>query len=133
MNITEKWLKERNACSEGMVFVTNAGFLGLPAKSFIEKLIECKRLQEANWLIVRVLAKEDNIRYAIYSAEQVLDIFEKKYPGDKRPRKAIEAAKKYLKNPTEKNKNSAADAANAAYTAANAAYTAANAAYTAAS
>ena len=44
--------------------------------------------------------KKDSVALAIYAAELVIDIFEKVYPDDKRPRNAIEAAKNYLKNPT---------------------------------
>ena len=63
--------------------------------------------------------------YAIYCAEAVLHIFEEKYPNDNRPRKAIEAAKEYLKHPTEENKQAAYAYAAAAYDAAYAAYDAA--------
>ena len=72
-----------------------------------------------------VWKKEDSVALAIYAAELVIDIFEKEVPKDKRPRKAIEAAKKWLKSPTEKNR---AAAYTAAYAAANAAAYAANAA-----
>jgi hypothetical protein len=40
------------------------------------------------------------VAFAILCAEAVLQHFEKDYPADDRPRKAIEAAKEYLKNPT---------------------------------
>ena len=53
--------------------------------------------------------KRDSVELAIFAAEQVIEIYEKKYPKDDRPRKAIEAAKNWLKNPT-----AAADAAYAA-------------------
>ena len=43
-------------------------------------------------------------------AELVLPIFEKKYPNDDRPRKAIETAKVYLLDPTEENEEIARDA-----------------------
>ena len=66
--------------------------------------------------------------YAIYAAEQVIGIFEKKYPIDKRPRKAIEAAKAYLKRPCAETKKAAYAAAYAAYAAAYAAYAYASAA-----
>lgn len=36
------------------------------------------------------------IQFAIYSAEQVIDIFEKQHLKDDRPRKAIQAAKDFL-------------------------------------
>ena len=55
-----------------------------------------ERLEWANWFMVRLLSDSDKIRYAIFAAEQVLGIFEKAYPNDKRPREAIEAAKAYL-------------------------------------
>ncbi len=54
------------------------------------------------------------VSYAVFAAEQVLDIFENKYPDDKRPRKAIQAAKKCIKNPSKENKK-AADVYAAAY------------------
>ena len=80
--------------------------------------------------------KEDSVELAIFSAELVIDIFEKKYPKDDRPRKAIEAAKAYLVAIKSGNKKAAAaaaaaDAARAAYAAARAAAYAA-AAYAAA-
>ena len=65
--------------------------------------------------------KKDSVELAIYAAELVLDIYEKKYPEDKRPRQAIEAAKNWLKHPT-------AHAAHAAHSAADAADAAAHAA-----
>src|SRR3990167_11450602 len=43
--------------------------------------------------------KEDSVALAIYAAELVIDIYEKEYPNDKRPREAIEAAKNWLKKP----------------------------------
>lgn len=48
--------------------------------------------------------KKDSVSLAIYAAKLVLPIFEKKYPKDKRPRKAIQVAVRYLKSPTEKNR-----------------------------
>ncbi len=73
--------------------------------------------------------KKDSVSLAIYAAELVINIFEKKYPKDKRPRKAIEAAKKWLENPIKKNADAAAHAAAyAADAAAHAAYAAAHAA-----
>ena len=58
------------------------------------------------------------VQWAAECAQRVLKHYENKYSDDKRPRKAIDAALKWAKNPT----------ANAAYAAANAAYAAANAA-----
>lgn len=70
--------------------------------------------------------KADSVALAIYAAELVIKLFEQKYPDDKRPRKAIQAAKAWLKNPTEENRKKASSAAYyAAYAASSAAYSAA--------
>ena len=74
------------------------------------------RLQWGNWLMVRVLPYKDAARYAVFAAEQVLNIFETKYLEDKRPRKAIEAAKAWLENDTPETRNAVATAATVAYT-----------------
>src|SRR3990167_2648382 len=58
--------------------------------------------------------KKDSVSLAIFSAELVLNNFEKKYPDDKRPRQAIEAAKRVLKNDTAKNRSAAWSAARSA-------------------
>ena len=65
--------------------------------------------------------KKDSVALAIFSAEQCLKNFEKVYPKDKRPRQAIQAAKKWLKNPTEENESAAWSAESAAWSAESAA------------
>ena len=114
--VTKKFLESHNACSSEMAWVTKNKLIGLSGIDFVNKLMESEKYEWANWLIVRLMNKKQKVQYAIFAAEQVLYIFEKKYPGDLRPRKAIEAAKAYLNNPSEKTK--AADAAYAAYAAA---------------
>ncbi len=88
-------------------------------QSIIEDNKEC-------WSDMRIVKawkweKKDSVSLAIYAAELVIDIYEKKYPNDDRPRRAIEAAKAYLKKPSQ--------TADAAYAAADAAYAAADAAH----
>jgi len=58
--------------------------------------------------------KKDNVALAVYAAEQVIDIFEKEYPNDKRPREAIKAAKRYLRTGSRKGLAAAGAAAWAA-------------------
>ena len=127
MKLTMKKLETWRACTVGKEWF--AGQAETDGKKIVETLITEKHLNWASWLVVRLLTRADKIRYAIYAAEQVIDIYERTYPDDKRPREAIEAAKTYLNNPTEANKRAAADAA-AAYAAAYAyaAYAAADAA-----
>ena len=115
--LTMKWLKDKGACQE-----SKDEFLILKKKSIkteiVFKMLEKKeKLNWSNWLISRLFNKKQKIQYAIYAAEQVIDIYENKYLNDNRPRKAIEAAKNYFKKPSEKNRN-AAYAADAAATAA---------------
>ena len=133
--ITKEFLEKHNACSSGMSWVTENKLIGLAPKEFIDTLMSNDKFGWANWLIVRLMNKKQKVQYAIFAAEQVLYIFEKKYPGDLRPRKAIEAAKEYLTHPFIKTKRAAYAAATAAAYAADAAYaaaTAADAAYAAA-
>ncbi len=89
----------------------------------IEKLIKIKRYNDANWLIAKLMNYSQRVEYAVYAADQVIDIFEKKYPNDDRPRKAIEAARRCIKNPSKKNKAADATAAAAAAYTATDAYT----------
>ena len=92
-----------------------------------------KNLQQDDkqcWSEMRVIqswewTKEDNMVLAIYAAELAIGIYENKYPDDKRPREAIETAKAWLKDPTEKNRKAAEAAAWAAEAAAEAARAAA--------
>lgn len=51
--------------------------------------------------------KKDSVALSIFAAELVIENFEKQFPEDKRPREAIEAAKKVLANDTEKNRSAA--------------------------
>ena len=128
--ITEKWLVKKGACLAGVEAFKNQK--EKDSLKILKNLIRVKKLAWANWLVARVMTYKQYVSYAVFAAEQVIGIFEKKYPDDNRPRAAINAAKKCIKNPTKKNK-AAADAAatDAAYAAADAAYAAADAAYTA--
>jgi len=135
MKVTLAWLRENNACKEGIEWFKVRKESNLP--EVLESLLKEEYFQWANWTIVRFMSHKQKVQYAVFAAEQVIEIFEKKYPEDARPRKAIETAKKWIENPSEENRaaNAAyaayANAANAAYAAANAAYAnAANAAYT---
>jgi hypothetical protein len=82
---------------------------------------------------VGTLTQPIAVRWAAECAQQVLNHYEDRYPDDKRPREAIDAALRWAKNPTETNAAAANAAANAAGTAYHAyAYAAAYAAYAAA-
>ena len=122
--ITIEWLVSKNACQDGFEWFVeqNKEFEPVP---LLYLLIKKNQLDWANWLIVRVMDYSQYVSYAVYAAEQVIDIFEKEFPDDKRPRTAIEAAKKCIKNPSDENKKEADRAAGRAASASNAAYSAA--------
>ena len=126
MEITKEWLKEKRACADGYAWFLNCG----KSKDIdvLNALISGKYLQWANWLIVRVMNRKQKLRYAIFAAEQVIDIYEKKNPNNKAPRNAIKAAKRVLEHDTKENRAAAAAAADAADAAYAAAYAAADAA-----
>ena len=109
--ITDEWIKQNNPCEEAIEWWDKKERDTL---KILKLLIEEKRYFWANWLIVRVMNYGQNISYAVFAAEQVIDIFEKKFPDDKRPRQAIEAARKCINNPSQENKITAYVAAHAA-------------------
>ena len=127
-------------CSKGIY----QAFSFVQGELLAEVEVKGKHLVERNkevWQEMKVTRvykwkKVDSVLFSIYAARLVLDIFEKYDPKDSRPREAIEAAERYIKNPTKKNKDAAHAAADAAHAAADAAYaaayTATDAAYAAA-
>jgi len=84
-------------------------------------------LSDITWLLAKMGEKNILIELAIYSAELVLHIYEKNNSSGA-PRKAIEAAKACLKNPSEENKERCRSGRRAAAAAADAAAYAAAAA-----
>jgi hypothetical protein len=119
MKITNEWLAKNNACIAGREW-----FDGQKKKAVddvVNQLIVEDRFNWASWLICRVMDRREKIQYAVFAAEQVIDIFEKKAPDDKRPRLAIDAAKSVLKKDTPENREAAKAAAVAAREAAEAA------------
>lgn len=121
--VTLRFLENQNACLEAIEWLKTQKDKSY--NSLLKALIKDKKpLDWGIWYLSRKLNKLDKIRMAIFDAKQVLDIFEEKYPEDKRPRKAIAALKKYLRNPNRENKNAAAAAVRDAAAAADAAYAA---------
>ena len=135
MKITAKWLTKVCACDPGIAWF--AAQTESDGVAVVKKLMAEDRDDWANWLICRLFDRRQRILYAVFAAEQVLDIFEKKYPDDKRPRLAIAAARACIDDDSAAAAANAANAAYHAYAAANAAnaayhaYAAADAAYAA--
>ena len=103
------WLKEQAVCEEAIAWVETQ-----KDKDIFHLYAQAKKrnkLDWANWCVARLLDRKNRIRYAIFAAEQVLHIFEKQYPEDQRPRKAIEAAKRVIEDDSEENRRIAHSAA----------------------
>ena len=69
-------------------------------------------------VIKRVDTKKVAVRFAVACARRSLPNYEKAYPKDDRPRKAIEAAEAWCLNPTEETESAACSAESAAWSAA---------------
>jgi len=104
------------------------------AKTLLKQSIKQGDYHDARYGLAYMMTHRQQVEWAIYCAESCLPVYENSH-NSKAPRAAIEAAKAWLLNPTEKNATAAAFAAAAAayaVAAAAAAYAAANAAYVAA-
>ena len=101
----------RAACAD-------AKHYALKFKTAHEAWQKCERADWMLWAVkqdkslVNQIGKATFVGLAITFAERVLPNFEKKFPNNARPRKAIRAAKTWLKRKTKKNR----EAASAAYT-----------------
>jgi len=120
MKITTKLLTDLGACSEGIAWFENQEKTEL--QDVIHELLVGDQVGYAKWLLPRLITPKNNIKYAIYCASQVIPIFETKFPENKKPREAIEAAQNYLNDPTTTNAAAAEKAEEAAWAAAAAAW-----------
>ena len=122
--ITNRYLQAIGACKDAREQFRKElnGGRSLSVSRVFTRLKQIDRMDWANWLIVRLMTHKQQIRYAIYAAEQVISLYEEKYPEDKRPRQAIEAARLCLDNPSGENKAAAWSAATSAESAAESDY-----------
>ena len=141
MKITTKFLHDINACDDAIKQFDNQKKTDLVF--ILKQLMKQDNFNWANWLIVRCMTYKQYVSYAVYAAERVLHIYEKKYLENKTPQDAIKAAKKCINDPSIKNKKAAYVAADVAanvavniypvdYAAGNASYAAYASAYAAA-
>ena len=110
MKLTKQNILDLNPCREGLVFARSHDFDAVKIHQ------TCPRGDWLIWLLRRTntITKPQAVLLAVTCAEHVLEIFEKKYPGDKRPRLAIDSVKNWLANPTEENREACRIAADAA-------------------
>ena len=120
-------LRKLGACREGVEFASQFATL-------TEAWSACNNPSQMMWFARnKNIDKKTSVRIAIFCARLVLPIHQIKYPDDKRPLAAIEAAEGWLKSSTREVIKSAAYAASdAAKAASDAAKAASDAAYAAA-
>jgi hypothetical protein len=145
-----KWKKETNIriCNSGFHASDNPyqafSYIQGEILSIVEARGESNVVDDKScWEEMRVIKayrwqKKDSVQFSIFAAELVLENYQKLYPNDTRVKDAIEAAKAWVKEPTDANASAAASAYSAASAASAAsaysAYSAAaSAAYSAAS
>ena len=95
--------------AEGEIEVEDWGKVGC------HKLTTCLKMDLPDWYIDEEKRKKALIQFAVFCAESVLPEFEKRHPKNDEPRKAIEATKKYLKNPSSAAAATATHAGDAAH------------------
>jgi hypothetical protein len=102
MKITTEFLQSLNACQSGIDLV--ATYEDKDHEAVVRRLVADNHWDYVNWLLPRLMDYKGYVSYAVYAAELVLPIWNKQYPNDKRPRKAIEAAKRCIDDQSDKNK-----------------------------
>ncbi len=106
--IKDNFFKRDNVASEIIKLLSETH------EMIISESIEKDFLNWINKNMVYSLTHKQCVQYAVYAAELVLPLFEEEHPEDNRSREAIEAAKKCLLDPSEKNRVFADNAADRA-------------------
>ena len=132
MKLTKQNILDMHPCAEGLTFADQCDF------DAVKIWNTCPRGDWMIWLLRKTqsIDRQTSVKLACLWAEHVLSIYESKYPDDKRPRLAIEAAQAWADNPTPSNLALVRQAADEAWVARRFSYSAARAdaaAYAAAS
>lgn len=114
MNITLQWF-DRSRVSVSLYQWAQQEFQGhttLDSSVVINDLISDDRLDDANFIVVRLLTQSNKIRYALFGAEMCVNNFNSVIPNNNAPIESIKAIREYLANPTTDNAYKASIAAN---------------------
>jgi hypothetical protein len=114
MQITKEFLKSLDPCIDGFKWWCEKYGESVELAEFVKAVNE--KWDYVRWLSVRCLTHKSQVLFSVWCAEYVIHLY--KGPSNA-PQKAIDAAKKWIEDPSEENA--------AAYSAASAAYAAASA------
>ena len=92
IKFTKSQLMKFLPCADGLKFAVSCAF------DFHKIYEPCPRGDWLMWLLRRAYmpTKEQSVEIAVKIAREVLPIIEKKYPDEKRPRRALEAVEAWL-------------------------------------
>ena len=100
LTTTLKQIKSHRPCTPGWKrLLEHLGKTGADDEPlFLETILESNGLDDALWALRAIDGYQNAMRlYACYCAKYSLDIFEREYPDDKRPRQAIEVAERFAR------------------------------------
>jgi len=94
---TKQFMHENRGCYSEAI-LNDCDFMKFDEPITLDMILDSDiKLKHKYWFVCfKLLTKEQNRKVAIGVAEILLEIYENKYPNDKRPREAIQAAKDYL-------------------------------------
>lgn len=113
MKITARKLKQMGACQPAIDWVKTQNTT--EAHALIELAMADNEFNWCNWFLTKIMDHEQQIRYAIYIAELVIDIYKNRYQDNNIPRIAIDDAQKYLKTKDKQNAKATKTIADAAF------------------
>jgi hypothetical protein len=115
MNITINDILKLEPCDRGIEGLYSLVGASYDKDKYLDTDLLVSKLSLSNicWVLGELHKKEILVKLAIFSAEQVIHVYEASYDSTA-PRLAIEAAKAYIKEPTEANRRACVDATSAA-------------------
>ena len=127
MIINREKLEKLGACKEAIVFFSSK-YDQIEEVALLRDVVQYKEevcnkhgadiYEWCYWLIAYTLGPIDRVRFSVYAAELVLHIYEEQYPGDMRPRNAIDSVKAWILDPSPEDRQAIKTARNAARNAA---------------
>ncbi len=105
MLITKNFIKDELSSSYALDFYKENKIINIEHEEAIEKLIKIKQISKAAHIMCMIMEKTDAVKFAIYSINILLPLYEKQYPNQNKPIETLNLIKKWLTNPNPAIKN----------------------------